>query len=70
MNAKYDDDKMNPFMSDWCKCEWFVGPKIPSYACMAAAGEKYTGPLILFVIHTRCQIRITDKWNLSFKLGE
>ena len=31
-NVKYDDDKMNPFMSDQCECECFVRLEIPSYA--------------------------------------
>ena len=30
VNAKYDDEKMNPFMSDQTECEWFVGPEILS----------------------------------------
>ena len=28
VNAKYDNDKMNPFMSDRSECKWFVGPDI------------------------------------------
>ena len=28
VNAKYDGDKMNPFMSDRSECDWFVGPEI------------------------------------------
>ena len=68
VNAKYDDDKMNPFMSDQTECEWFVGPEISSYTgppqsstCLTQGGKNYTGPLISFVI---C---ITYKWNLSIR---
>ena len=69
MNAKYDDDKMNPFMSNRSECECFVGPEIPSYTLpLPRTRENYTGPLISFVIRIRCHIRITDKFNLSFKL--
>ena len=70
VNAKYDDDKINPFMNDRCKCEWFIGPEIPSYAWlphMPRAGEKNTGPLISFIIHICCHIHIAYKWNLSCK---
>ena len=74
VNSKYDDNKMNPFMSDRCKCECFVRPEIPSYAsplqsstCLPL-GKNYSGPLISSVIHIRCHIRFMDKWNLSFKI--
>ena len=74
-NAKYDDDKMNPFMSDRSEYEWFVIPEIPSYAWLPqsstylAQGENYTGPLISFVIRIHRHIRITYKWNLSFSVN-
>ena len=30
INPNWHPCKMNPFMSDRCECEWFVGPEIPS----------------------------------------
>ena len=75
VNAKYDDDKMIPFMSDRCECELFVELVIPSYtvslqsSTCIALGANYTGPLISFVIHIRHHIHITYTWNLSLSVG-
>ena len=66
MNVKYDDDKMNPFMSDWSECKWFVRPEIPSYTGPPQSGTCLTqGETTLFVIRIHRHIHITYKWNLS-----